>query len=137
MSTSRRTLVHESFCLLDFRNLQAREGKQDHLKELFRRLMGCPRCSYWSPVKEESVYFSLEGFKRRIVSVGGALSLFLGFLLFFKLLFASDLLVGGECSGNALLSFNVVKHLYCFHGNIHLCDLNPYLLLSITLFRFL
>ena len=49
------------------------------------------------------------------------------------MLFASDLLVRGECSGNALLS--LVKHLICFHGNIHLSDLNPYLLLSITLFR--
>ena len=25
-------MVHESFCLLDFKNLQAREEKQDHLK---------------------------------------------------------------------------------------------------------
>ena len=71
MSTSRRALVHESFCFLDFRNLQAREGKQDHLKEVLRRLMGCRRHFYWSPIKEESVSLSLEGFKRRIVSVGG------------------------------------------------------------------
>ena len=103
-------MVHGSFCLLDFRNLQAREGKQDHLKEVFRRLMGCPRCFYWAQSKKNQFLSLWRGSERESKPSGEGLSLFLGFLfLSFKLLLSGDLHPGE----NVVEMFNVVKFLPC------------------------
>ena len=87
------------FLFLILGTYKQEKGSKIIWKRCFRRLMGCPRRFYWSLIKEESVSLSLDGFKRRIISVGGALA----FSRVFSVFQTSALRRSswrGECSGN-------------------------------------